>query len=100
MPEKWKSVFEQIYDVIIFGAGYAGFAAALCLRKKGKKVLLVERDAGLVWESSRAFPRTWARAMTRCGASGFIAWRAKTPVGRAWRRARQRKSRPRSLFRR
>ncbi len=52
---KFSSVFGRIYDAVVFGAGYAGFAAALCLRKKGRRVLLVERDAGLVWESGRAF---------------------------------------------
>jgi len=56
MPNhRFCSVFDRIHDVVVFGAGYIGFAAALCLRQKGKRVLLVERDGGLVWESGRAF---------------------------------------------
>ncbi|MCG3146628.1 MAG: hypothetical protein PCFJNLEI_00061 [Verrucomicrobiae bacterium] len=41
------------YDVVIFGAGYAGFAAAM--RLKDKQVLLADLRGDLLWESGRAF---------------------------------------------
>jgi len=47
------------YDVIIFGAGYAGFAAAM--RLKDKKVLLADLRGDLLWESGRAFQNETGR---------------------------------------
>ena len=51
----FRSVFEDVYDVVIFGGGYAGFAAAKRLQAQAKRVLLVERRAALLWESGWAF---------------------------------------------
>ncbi len=35
------------YDVVVFGAGYAGLTAAIELLRKGKRVLLVEQEPGI-----------------------------------------------------
>ena len=51
----FQSVFKQIYDVVIFGSGYAGFAAAMKCADAGKKVILVNSLPILLWESSYAF---------------------------------------------
>lgn len=53
------------YDVVVFGGGYAGFAAARRLRAAGRRVLLWEPSGGVVWESGRAFeaePQIWTPA--------------------------------------
>ena len=51
----FQSVFGRPFDVVIFGAGYAGFAAALAARAAGHEVLLVDAGGDLLWETSRAF---------------------------------------------
>ena len=43
------------YDVVVFGGGYAGFAAARQVSATGKRVLLWEPQGGVLWESGRAF---------------------------------------------
>lgn len=53
----YRSVFEQCYDVAIYGAGYAGLAAAWTLGQQGKRVLLLDRSMDIAWESGRAFAR-------------------------------------------
>ena len=37
----------MVYDVVIAGAGPAGFGAAMGAARKGKKVLLFDRNSGL-----------------------------------------------------
>lgn len=49
------SVFEQIFDVAIFGAGYAGFAAAQTLARTGRSVVLIDPYGDVLWESGRCF---------------------------------------------
>jgi len=43
-----------VYDVVVFGAGYAGFAAAQHLEKQGQRVLVVDRFGAALWESGWA----------------------------------------------
>ena len=63
------SVFQQTFDVAIFGAGYAGFAASRVLAESGKSILLIDSQAALLWESGWAF-----EAPT--GTSQSPAWQA------------------------
>ncbi|MDP6107384.1 MAG: FAD-dependent oxidoreductase [Candidatus Brocadiia bacterium] len=51
----FESCFRQTFDVIVFGAGYPAFGAALQAESDGKSVCLVNRQADLLWESGRAF---------------------------------------------
>ncbi|MDP6777782.1 MAG: FAD-dependent oxidoreductase, partial [Candidatus Latescibacteria bacterium] len=51
----FQSCFTQTFDVIVFGAGYPAFGAALQAQSDGKSVCLVNRQADLLWESGRAF---------------------------------------------
>lgn len=46
------SLFDQDYDVVVFGAGYTGFAAARLLASANLKVLVIEPRGQLLWESS------------------------------------------------
>lgn len=46
---------KKYYDVVILGGGLCGVAAALTLKDKKKKVLLVERRSQLGWEITSAF---------------------------------------------
>ena len=45
---------ETFYDLVVVGAGYAGYAAAMAASKRGKKVLLVDPRCDLLWESAHA----------------------------------------------
>lgn len=47
--------FDQLFDVVVVGSGYAGFSAAMTLQKKERSVLLIGSRGDLLWESSRAF---------------------------------------------
>lgn len=49
------SVFGRVHDVVVVGAGYAGFAAACALADAGHEVLLTSHDGAAVWESGRVF---------------------------------------------
>ncbi|MFC1525549.1 FAD-dependent oxidoreductase [Candidatus Latescibacterota bacterium] len=61
------SCFEQVHDVVVVGAGYAGFAAAVALADAGCDVLLTCHDGATVWESGRAFA-------SRAGEDGSQLW--------------------------
>lgn len=50
-----RSVFDETFDVVVFGTGYAGYAASLALHAQGKRVLLSGARGDLLWESGRAF---------------------------------------------
>ena len=52
---RYVSCFDQIYDVVVFGGGYAGYAAAEKASKMEKLVLLVDLRGDLLWESSRSY---------------------------------------------
>ncbi len=67
MEEKWQSCFEKTFDVAVYGAGYAGFAAAMSLHKAGRSVLLMDTRGDVLWESGRAF-------MLECGSSSSSEW--------------------------
>ena len=49
------SCFDRIYDLIIYGAGCAGFAAAQHAAAEGQSVLLLDGRGDLLWEFGRAF---------------------------------------------
>lgn len=51
----FRSAFAHRFDVIVFGGGYSGYAAAMRLHRQGRRVLLVERRAALLHESGWAF---------------------------------------------
>ncbi len=53
-PEKFTSVFEDHFDVVICGAGLIGYAAASRLAAAGRRVLLLEPGGDLLWETTRA----------------------------------------------
>ncbi len=55
VAESFVSVFERIFDVVVYGAGYVGYAAAHALKRQGKSVLLVDTQGDLLWESGRCF---------------------------------------------
>ena len=63
------------YDVVVFGGGYAGFAAASHLRASGKRVLLWEPEGGILWESGRAF-----HADTGVWTPGFVPFAESVAV--------------------
>jgi hypothetical protein len=54
IPTAFVSVFEQVFDAVVFGAGYAGIAACQKLTNLGQSVLLVDRLGDAAWESGRA----------------------------------------------
>ena len=68
MAQAFQSVYHQTFDVVVFGAGYAGFAAAVSLHRAGQRVLLVERRAAALWESGWAFAQD-------AGSSADPLWR-------------------------
>lgn len=64
------SLFDPIYDVIVYGAGHAGVAAVRALHAQGQRVLLLERGPALLWEASWAF----AEDASGCDAPEWTAW--------------------------
>lgn len=49
------SYFHRIFDVAVYGSGYAAFAAAMRLHQAGRRVVMVNRSADTLWESGRSF---------------------------------------------
>ena len=72
----FQSYFGRIFDVVIFGAGYSAFGAALRAREDGKSVCLVNRQADLLWESGRAF-------MPHSGTADVPLWNRWTAILKA-----------------
>jgi hypothetical protein len=81
MSTSFRSVFAESWDVVVYGTGWAGFAAARELRAQGLRVLLTGREAALLTESGWAFCdhtgegkstawRTWTTVLDRHGATG------------------------------
>lgn len=71
--------FSQTFDLIIVGAGPSGAAAALCARKSGASVLLLDRAefprprscAGWIGPVGVEFCRTLGLSLGKCGATEF-----------------------------
>ena len=49
-----EALLSRHWDVAVFGAGYAGYAAATAAEAAGKNVLLLDARCDLLWESARA----------------------------------------------
>ncbi len=65
----YVSVFDSVFDVIVVGGGYIGWAAARELAAVGRSVLLLEPSGQLLWESTQALQCVLA------GGDGHPAWR-------------------------
>ncbi|WP_033289740.1 FAD-dependent oxidoreductase [Amycolatopsis jejuensis] len=55
VPPAPLSLFDRVFDVVVVGSGYAGYAATITLRRAGRSVLLIGPHGDLLWESGRAF---------------------------------------------
>ncbi len=49
-----QRIFDEHWDLIVVGGGYAGFAAAFAADEDSKKVLLIDPGCVLLWESALA----------------------------------------------
>lgn len=101
------SCFEQVHDVVVIGAGYAGFAAAVTLADAGHDVLLTCHDGATVWESGRAFAsragedgsrlwQEWVDELTERGAmaTGLVDGACAEIVASRWLVARKKSLKP------
>lgn len=70
---EFVSVFDEPYDVVVYGGGYIGFAAAQELSRQGRSVLLIEPSGQLLWESSNALVN---RIADSAGNSASAEWSA------------------------
>jgi hypothetical protein len=68
--ESAMSCFDRVHDVIVHGAGFAGFAAVRRLRAAGVDALLLDRGPALLWEAGWAF----ADDAGGCDAPEWAAW--------------------------
>jgi len=50
---------DRTYDGVVCGAGFAGLAAAVAIRRRGFSVLLVEPRSAIAWEATRAYRLDW-----------------------------------------
>ncbi|PTY01452.1 FAD-dependent oxidoreductase [Verrucomicrobia bacterium LW23] len=50
----FTSVFDIVFDTVVVGSGFAGYAAARTLANGGEAVLLVDATGDLLWEATRA----------------------------------------------
>lgn len=81
-PGAFVSVFEREFDVIVYGAGFVGYAAACSLASRGLSTLLLEPSGDLLWEATRALVNTTAVTDTDAGGE-WRAWLGKSLGGRA-----------------
>ncbi len=114
MPDSsasFHSVFDQVHDVAIFGAGYSGFAAARALIEEGRKVLLIDRRAALLVESGWSFAsiagdvngilwRDWCDELKAAGAAenGRIDGAIAEVVATNWARQMRREGKLQTLY--
>ncbi len=61
------------FDTVVFGAGYAGFAAALACHRAGRRTLLVDRRAAVLAESGWAFALETGTSVDPL----WLEWRAR-----------------------
>lgn len=67
----YRGVQETVWDVVVFGTGWAGFAAAQACHEAGNRTLLVGREGAMLLESGWSFAadlgdsadEAWARWM-------------------------------------
>ncbi|HYE06998.1 MAG TPA: FAD-dependent oxidoreductase [Planctomycetota bacterium] len=79
-PDHRGCVFRALFDVAVYGAGWAGVVAALDLAERGSRVLLVAPDAAFAWESGWALADDaaegggpgWGRARALLDAGGAV----------------------------
>jgi len=64
------SIFDTVFDVVVLGGGYVGFAAAREFAAAGKTTLLLEPSGQLLWESTQALQNRHA------GGEDCEAWRS------------------------
>lgn len=67
---RFVSIWEKTYDAVVFGAGFAGYAAARELSGSGWEILVIEPHGQLLWESTQALHNMSA------GADDDPAWQA------------------------
>ncbi len=66
--EPWLSP----YDIVVYGAGFVGYAAALHLAKRGRRILLLDvNGAELLWEATRALEN---RTATDAPSAAWSDW--------------------------
>ena len=63
----------SFYDTVVFGAGYAGVAAAVASQRAGRRTLLIDRHGSVLAESGWAF----ARATGVSTEPLWVEWRAR-----------------------
>ncbi len=71
-------VFSTVFDVAVIGSGYAGFAAARKLAVEGRRVLLVNGQPNVLWETTQAFAQTPLE-----GEGEWSAWHQRLTAARA-----------------
>lgn len=71
---------DRVHDVLVYGAGYAGFAAYRRLTAEGLTVALVDRRPAPLWESAWAF----ADAAGESRAAEWAQWRSAVAKRGGW----------------
>ena len=71
-PSPFVSAFDREFDVVVFGAGLIGFAAARELAGRGLTTLLLESSGDVLWEATRALENSAADPTAPC--PEWTAW--------------------------